>query len=83
MTAPAHIYTIGHSAHPIDKFLALLHQHGITALADVHSVPYSRRHPQFKKQTLSEALADAGIAYVYLGRELGARAADEACYEGD
>jgi uncharacterized protein (DUF488 family) len=43
------IYTIGHSKHPIDRFIALLRQHGIDALADVRSTPYSRFNPQFNK----------------------------------
>ncbi len=36
------IFTIGHSNHSIEQFVALLQQHGITALADVRSAPYSR-----------------------------------------
>jgi hypothetical protein len=27
------VFTIGHSTHPQERFLALLRQHGITALA--------------------------------------------------
>jgi uncharacterized protein (DUF488 family) len=75
------IYTIGHSKHRIERFLALLGQHGITAVADVRSTPYSRFNPQFNRKALQQALADAGIEYVFLGKELGARAADPACYE--
>ena len=75
------IYTIGHSNHPIDRFIALLQQHGIRAVADVRSTPYSRFNPQFRKERLQAALADAGIRYVFLGEELGARSKDPACYE--
>jgi uncharacterized protein (DUF488 family) len=75
------IYTIGHSNHPIDRFIALLQQHGIDALADVRSTPYSRFNPQFRKERLQAALADAGIRYVFLGEELGARSKDPACYD--
>ncbi len=75
------IYTIGHSNHPIDRFIALLQQHGIDAVADVRSTPYSRFNPQFKKEKLQAALADAGIRYVFLGEELGARSKDPACYD--
>lgn len=75
------IYTIGHSNHPIDRFIALLQQHGIGALADVRSTPYSRFNPQFGKERLQAALAGAGIKYVFLGEELGARSKDPTCYD--
>jgi uncharacterized protein (DUF488 family) len=75
------IYTIGHSKHPIDGFIALLQQHGVNALADVRSTPYSRFNPQFNKDRLQTALAAAGIRYVFLGEELGARSKDPSCYD--
>jgi uncharacterized protein (DUF488 family) len=67
------LFSIGHSNHPIDYFIGLLRRHGITALADVRSTPYSRRHPQFRRETLVESLKTAGIAYVFLGAELGGK----------
>jgi uncharacterized protein (DUF488 family) len=75
------IYTIGHSKHPIERLTALLQQHGIEALADVRSTPYSRFNPQFNREKLQAALAGVGIRYVFLGEELGARSKDPACYE--
>jgi uncharacterized protein (DUF488 family) len=33
------IHTIGHSNHPPEKFLGLLHSHGIEVVADVRSRP--------------------------------------------
>ncbi|HWW78746.1 MAG TPA: DUF488 domain-containing protein [Steroidobacteraceae bacterium] len=75
------IYTIGHSKHPIDRFVALLQQHGIEALADVRSTPYSRFNPQFNREKLQASLAAAGIRYVFLGEELGARSKDASCYD--
>ena len=79
--AAAVVYTVGHSNHPIDAFLALLARHAITAIGDVRSSPYSRRNPQFNRDPLRDALAHAGIAYVFLGDELGARTRDADCYE--
>lgn len=76
------LYTIGHSTHPAERFVELLRQHGITALADVRSAPYSRMNPQYNRETLKETLKRAGIAHVFLGEELGARSSDPACYEG-
>src|ERR1700730_12499176 len=77
------IYTIGHSNHPIERFLGLLQPHGITAVADVRSTPYSRFNPQFRREKLQAALAGIGIHYVFLGAELGARSQDPACYDSD
>lgn len=75
------IYTIGHSNHSIEQFIGFLKQHGITAVADVRSAPYSRYNPQFNKEALFVSLEKEGIAYVFLGKELGARPDDPSCYE--
>jgi uncharacterized protein (DUF488 family) len=72
------LYTIGHSNHPLDRFLGLLHDAGVTAIADVRSTPFSRRYPWFSGPALPEPLAQAGIAYVPLGDALGGRPADPA-----
>ncbi len=73
--------TIGHSNHALDAFLALLACHGVTALGDVRSQPWSRFNPQFNRKALAASLAGNGIAYVWLGRELGGRPDDPACFE--
>src|SRR5439155_1916984 len=57
------IYTIGHSTHSLDKFVALLDAHGVRQLGDVRTVPRSRRHPHFAIDALSVSLPRAGIAY--------------------
>jgi uncharacterized protein (DUF488 family) len=77
------LYTIGHSDHPLEAFLALLHTHAVNAIADVRSQPLSRRHPQFNRQPLQASLRKAGVQYVFLGQECGARTDDPACYEAD
>lgn len=74
------VYTIGHSVHPIEEFIGLLMRHQITAVADVRSSPYSRFNPQFNREALKSALEHAGIEYVFLGDELGARSKDRSCY---
>ncbi len=74
------LYTIGHSNHSIQRFLELLSRHAITAVGDVRSQPYSRYNPQFNREDLQRSLKDHGIAYVYLGRELGPRSEDPSCY---
>jgi uncharacterized protein (DUF488 family) len=74
------LYTIGHSNHEMGVFLGLLRRHGLTAVGDVRSQPYSRYVPQYSRDALGTALAEAGIAYVFLGKELGARSDNPACY---
>lgn len=82
MSGPrAEILTIGHSNHPIERFVDLLRRNGVTALADVRSAPFSRFNPQFNKDTLQKLMKNAGIAYIFLGKELGARSNDRSCYE--
>lgn len=76
------IYTIGHSTQPLESFLALLKKHEVEVIADVRSVPESRWNPQYSQDILKPALRAAGIRYVFLGDELGARSSDPACYEG-
>jgi uncharacterized protein (DUF488 family) len=74
------LFTIGHSNHSQEKFIELLEHHGITALADVRSAPYSRYLPHFNKQALQAYLPMAEIRYVFLGAELGARPDNPDCY---
>lgn len=74
------LLTLGHSTHPIERFIALLKGAGATAVADVRSSPYSRYSPQYSKDALRNALSDAGIAYTFLGKEFGARSTDPSCY---
>ena len=75
------VFTIGHSTHEIERFLEFLRAHGITAVGDVRSNPYSRMNPQYNREPLKAVLTAAGIAYVFLGRELGARSDDPSCYQ--
>lgn len=57
------LLTVGHSNHSIEAFLDLLAMHQVAMLADVRSVPYSRRHPHFSRDALDAALDARGIAY--------------------
>lgn len=74
------VFTVGHSTHSVEHFIGLLKQHDVAAIADVRSKPYSRMNPQFNRDDLKETLGERGIAYVFLGKELGARSEDQACY---
>jgi uncharacterized protein (DUF488 family) len=74
------LFTIGHSNHSLEDFIALLKNHGITAIADVRSHPYSRYLPHFTQAALKNSLESAKIRYVFLGQELGARPNNPECY---
>ena len=66
------VFTVGHSTLPIERFIALLHAYGIRRLADVRTVPRSRRNPQFNADALASALRAETIEYVPLPRHSAA-----------
>jgi hypothetical protein len=82
MTTPAafDLLTIGHSNLPAARFLALLQNAGVTAVADVRSVPFSRRFPWFSGKALAERLRGSAITYTALGDALGGRPRDPTLY---
>ncbi len=67
------IYTLGHSNHSFSYFADLLQKYGINLVVDVRSIPYSRPHPQFRKDNLEKCLLSKGLSYCFLGRELGGK----------
>lgn len=69
---PQEIWTIGHSVHPMEEFVAWLKAFRIEVLADVRSFPGSRRVPWFNKEVLPDELKPAGIEYIHV-RTLGGR----------
>lgn len=72
MQATGTLWTIGHSTHAWEDFVAILQGAGIGAVADVRLLAGSRRHPQFNGDVMERALAVAGIRYVPM-RDLGGR----------
>jgi uncharacterized protein (DUF488 family) len=69
---PSSILTLGHSNHSLERFLALLAQHGVEALVDIRRFPGSRKHPHFHRDNLAAALPKAGVEYHWL-QALGGR----------
>ena len=63
-------YTLGHGTLPSSDFIALVRDAGIEAIADIRTVPRSRRNPQFESAAMREWLPAAGIAYEH-HQELG------------
>jgi uncharacterized protein (DUF488 family) len=66
------IWTIGHSTRTIDTFISLLEENGIKLVADVRSLPGSKRYPQFNREILAKSLMEHGIHYEHFP-ELGGR----------
>ena len=66
------VFSVGHSNHDWSTFKRLLETADIGAIADVRSSPASRL-PHFNRSALKVRLNASGIAYVFLGLELGGR----------
>ena len=69
---PAVIYTIGHSTHTIEVFIAMLQSFDIKTIVDIRRFPGSRKFPQFDQENLKTALEEVGIQYISM-LELGGR----------
>lgn len=67
---PLTVFTVGHSTRTLDEFVDILRAHAIKMLADVRTVPRSRRHPWFAREELAGSLPEHGITYIHLP-ELG------------
>ena len=77
------IYTIGHSNHPIERFLELLERHAIEVLVDIRSNPFSRFSRHFSHDPLKIAIQNSGLKYLYLGKELGGKPKEAEFYDPD
>jgi uncharacterized protein (DUF488 family) len=60
------VYTIGHSTRAAEEFLGILRAQEIAIVADIRTVPRSRRNPQHDGEALRDFLAEHGIEYVHL-----------------
>lgn len=74
------LYTIGYSSYTTDTLIEVLLEYGITAVADVRSVPYSSYRKDFNKENLKNILKANSIEYVFLGDYLGAKIEDSTLY---
>lgn len=66
------IWTIGHSTHSLDEFIAMLHSFNIEHIVDIRSLPGSRKFPHFNKEALEVSLPQNNIKYTHL-KKLGGR----------
>lgn len=71
------VWTLGHSTHSWDEFVALLRAHELQAVADVRRLPGSRRLPQFDQDSMANTLERLGIAYRWFPKLGGRRRAQK------
>ena len=74
-------FTLGHSNHAFEAWLALVRKHEIEVVVDTRSSPYSKYVPQFDRELLQQSLDHAKIHYLFLGEELGGRPANPTYYD--
>src|ERR1700721_1437626 len=67
------LYTIGHSTHSLQEFLAILAAQHITHIVDVRSIPKSRHVPWFNEKKLENSLRKHKIHYTHLAKLGGLR----------
>jgi uncharacterized protein (DUF488 family) len=72
------IFTIGHSNHPLEVFLQLLHTNNIQVVVDVRSAPYSKYVPRYNKQQLETDLKNNNYRYLFMGDCIGGKPDDPA-----
>ena len=77
----SNFFTLGHSNHASETWLALVRQHQIEVVVDTRSSPYSKYAPHFDKEVMQRSLEQAGIRYLFLGAELGGRPANPDYYD--
>ncbi len=77
------VLTIGHSNHPIERFVGLLRQHDVEVLVDARSQPFSRSSPQFSRKAIEGALVEASVRYLFMGDLLGGRPESRECYDAE
>lgn len=75
------LLTLGYGKRSIGEVIELLEHHGVQFLVDIRSAPWSRYHPDFAHDALKDHLRARGIAYLFLGEELGGRPNDAGCYD--
>ncbi|MBO0734589.1 MAG: DUF488 domain-containing protein [Methylocapsa sp.] len=70
---PEPFFTIGHSTRPIEKFIELLRHAGVRLVADVRTIPRSRKNPQFNTHALAKSLMHRRIGYRHIAALGGLR----------
>lgn len=66
MNKPGTTFTIGHSNRSFEDFLAMLKSFSIELVADIRTLPGSRKYPHFDKEKLEGWLRQNNIEYRHL-----------------
>jgi uncharacterized protein (DUF488 family) len=83
MLLPPTVWTVGHSNHDLEAFVALVQRNEIAYLVDVRSYPYSRFAPHFNREELQATMEARGIRYTFLGLALGGRPQRDDQFDAD
>lgn len=81
--AERRIFSIGHSNLPLEHFIALLKAFQVTVVVDTRSHPLSKHAPHFNREPLCLQLNNAGLKYVFMGKELGGRPRQPHFYDSE
>lgn len=80
------IFTLGHSTHTKDEYIAMLKAFKIETLVDVRSYPGSRYMPHFNKENMARWVVSSGVKYIHMpnlgGRRRNLNGIDEALING-
>lgn len=77
------LFSIGHSNLEFPRFVQLLRQSGVTAIADVRSQPYSKWLPWTNRPNLEQMLREHEINYHFMGDLLGGRPRQSEVYDSE
>jgi uncharacterized protein (DUF488 family) len=61
--AQLHVFTVGHSTHPLEELVDILRAHGADQVVDIRKMAGSRRNPQFGEEALAASLPTHGVGY--------------------
>ena len=74
------VFSIGYAQYTRDHLLERLRQFGVTAIADIRTYRSSSYWTAFDSESFGPFLRAHGIAYVFLGDQLGGKPQIEALY---
>jgi uncharacterized protein (DUF488 family) len=74
---PAQIFTLGYGNRAPEQLFDLVKSNGCGYLIDVRSMPYSKYHKEYNRETLEQTAAEYGVKYLYLGDQLGGKPSED------
>ena len=74
------IFTIGYGNRSIQAFIQVVKKYEIEIVIDVRTNPFSRYNPDYRLSKFELHLINNDVAYLFLGKELGGKPADQSCY---